>query len=268
MEDGSSLTARERKEQILQLVDTRGRVRIGELAALLGVGERQIRNYLVELHDDRLLRRVRGGAIAVRPLVELTIEDRAAHDAEAKDAIARVSVREIQDGDALFLGSGSTVQRIADRLAEPGTANPRNLTVLTNSLGVARALADQSTIDHVLLGGHVRRSSDCTVGPLTVDELDRFAVNVAFIGVSAISEEGVSVAHLDEALVTAAVVERARRVIAPLVHDKFGPSHFARICGLEDVDAIVTDHAGDELRQFCAEYDVHLIDATEQAATR
>ena len=251
----------ERHEQIVALVEARGRVRIGELTAMFGVSERTISKDLKALHARRLVKRIHGGAIALRPRVELDLEDRAARNAEAKDAIALACLREIQDGYAIFLGSGSTVQRIADHLAADLPLRARNLTILTNSVGVAHAVADQPTIDHVLLGGHLRRVSGCTTGQLTREELERFTVNVAFIGVSALSEDGVSVSHLDEALVTAAVVERARRVIVPLVHDKLGASDFANICDLGALDTIVTDRAGDELRGFCEEHDVRLIEA-------
>jgi DeoR/GlpR family transcriptional regulator of sugar metabolism len=255
----SRVFAEERQERILGLVRSRGRVRIGELTAMFDVTERTISKDLRTLDARGRIKRTRGGAIAIKPLVELDLAERAGRNAGAKEAIARACLAEIQDGDALFLGTGSTVQRLADLLA--GESHPRNLMILTNSLGVAQAVADEPAVDHLLLGGRLLRASGATVGALTKEELERFTVNVAFIGVSAISEGGVSIAHLDEALITASVVERARRVIVPLVHEKLGSAHFANICDLSDIDAIVTDRADQDLQVLCREHDVQLLEA-------
>jgi DeoR/GlpR family transcriptional regulator of sugar metabolism len=251
----------ERQERIVSLVSSDGRVRISDLSTMFGVTERTIRKDLTELHQRRLLKRTHGGAIALRQVVELDLADRARHGALAKDALARASVAEIADGDAIFLGAGSTVQRIADHLAADPRTRVRNLTVLTNSLGVAQSIADQPGIDHILLGGRVRRTSGCVVGTLTIEELLRFTVNVAFIGVSAISKGGISVAHLDEAQVAAAAIDRARRVVVPVIHEKIGSTHFATICELDDLDTIVADHVDEPLSALCAEHGLRLVDA-------
>lgn len=259
--DGELVFAEERRDQIVALVHSRGRVRVRELTSRFGVSERTISKDLGALHARRLIKRMHGGAIALRQRVELNLEDRATRDADAKNAIAVTCLREIHDGYAIFLGSGTTVQRIADHLAADDHARARNLTVLTNSVGVAEALADQASIDHVLLGGRLRRASGCTVGQLTCEQIRHLTVNVAFIGVSAISDEGASVSHLDEALVTSTVIERARRVIVPLVRTKLGGADFANICALTELDAIITDYPDEQLSTLCADHDVALVEA-------
>lgn len=267
MESADHPFADERQQQILDLVAARGRVRIGELTELFDVTERTIRKDLTELQGQRLLRRTHGGAIAVRPLVELHLDDRATHDKAAKDAIALACVRGIHDGDAIFIGSGTTAQRIANHLASDARLHARNLMILTNSLGVAHVIADQPGIDHVLLGGRVRTTGGCVVGPLARDELERFTVNIAFIGASALSESGISVAHLEEARVASTAIERARRVVVPLVHNKVGKAHFATICGLADLDTIVTDSADSYLHALCNEHNIDLVEAGPQPSS-
>ena len=245
--------ADERQQQIAELVAARGRVRLAELVDRFGVSEATIRKDLTAMEARRLLKRTHGGAIALRPAVESELETRAVTQAEAKARIAQACLREIHDGDAIFLDSGTTIQAIAQRLVG------RHLTVLTNALGVAEAVADLPTVDHLVLGGRLRTVSRSVIGALAMENVERFTVNLAFIGVSGFSEAGLTVADADEAQLKAAMIERARRVIVPIDHTKAGATHFARICELDKVDAVVIDQAGAHIRELCAAHHIELI---------
>ncbi len=95
----------------------------------------------------------------------------------------------IKDGDAIFLDSGSTVQRIAAKLAG------RNITVLTNAIAVAQLVADLPGVEDVLSAA-LRRVAGALIGALATENLERFTANLAFIGVSGFSENGLTVADL------------------------------------------------------------------------
>jgi DeoR family fructose operon transcriptional repressor len=235
------------------MVGSHGRVRIAELVAALGVSEPTIRKDLSLLEREKLLRRTHGGAIAVRPQLEPSIDDRSMLHAEAKDAIARACAAEIARGDSVFLDSGTTVQRIA-RLIDQEHVN-----VLTNSLPVATALADKPpSIRHTLLGGTVRSLGGTVVGPIALETLARFAVNVAFVSASGLSESGLSVADVAETQIKQAAIERARKVVVPIDSSKFGLTDFITVCGLDRVDLVVSEAATDEIREMCADHGVEL----------
>jgi DeoR family fructose operon transcriptional repressor len=245
--------AEERRQRILAMVGANGRVRIAELVAVLGVSEPTIRKDLSLLERERFLRRTHGGAIAVRPQLEPTIDDRSMLNAEAKDVIARACVAEIARGDSVFLDSGTTVQRIA-RLIDQEHVN-----ILTNSLPVATALADKPpSIRHTLLGGTVRSLGGTVVGPIALETLTRFAVNVAFVSASGLSESGISVADVAETQIKQAVIERARKVVVPIDSSKFGLTDFITVCGLDRIDLVITEAATDEIRELCADHGVEL----------
>src|SRR2546428_9361288 len=102
--------ADERHTRIAELVNTRGSVRNVDLVDLLGVTEPTIRKDMRLLEKQGVLKRTHGGAIALRSSVESRLEIRAQRNTEAKEAIAIACVQEIQDGDAIFLDSGTTIQ--------------------------------------------------------------------------------------------------------------------------------------------------------------
>jgi DeoR/GlpR family transcriptional regulator of sugar metabolism len=215
--------ADERRRRILELVNARGRVRVSELAQLVGVTEPTVRKDITDLDAQRLLRRTHGGALAVRPAYEANVSARADTNVGGKRAIARACLAEVKDGDAIFLDSGTTMIALAEAFSPDGglsaeggpVAVPVNVNILTNSLEVARAVAGLPGVRHNVLGGQYRVLGGCFVGPLTVEALQRFTLNVAFIGVTGLSEVGFTVADVNEAQVKISAMERARRVVVP-----------------------------------------------------
>jgi len=245
--------AEERRQRILAMVGAHGRVRIAELVEALNVSEPTIRKDLSLLEQDRLLRRTHGGAIAVRPLFEPTIDDRSMLNAEAKDLIAQSCAAQIGRGDSVFLDSGTTVQRIARLLDQ------EHVNILTNALGVATVLADKPpSIRHTLLGGTVRSLGGTLVGPVALETLARFTVNVAFVSASGFAGGGISVSDVADAQVKQAVIDRARKVVVPIDSSKFGVTDFVTICGLDRVDLVVTERASEEIRELCQDHGVEL----------
>ena len=56
----------------------------------------------------------------------------------------------------------------------------------------------------------------------------RFSVDIAFIGASGLTEDGITVVDVAEAQIKQAVIERARRVI-PMDSSKFGTTDFGTV---------------------------------------
>lgn len=250
--------ADERQDRIAELVAARGKVRIARLTEMFGVSEPTLRKDLSALEKRGLLKRTHGGAVSVRPPAEMELTARAVHQAEAKRAIAVSCLEEIRDGESVFLDGGTTVEQIARSLATTG----RYVTVLTNAPAVAEILAETPSVGHVLLGGQLRRISGCLIGPLTLENLQRFTIDAAFIGAGGVSESGITVADLGEAHLKAAVIERAQRVILPIDHGKIGVSDFTRVCSPEDIDVLVTNQTDDYLKKISENYNVRLVTAS------
>jgi DeoR/GlpR family transcriptional regulator of sugar metabolism len=265
----STAFAEERQSSILELLSERGRIRNTELAGLLGVTEPTVRKDVADLARHGLLHRTHGGVMALRPVLEAELPVRVTRNADAKTAIARACLSLIDVGDAVYLDGGSTVLRIAELLVDESHArrSPWNVNVLTNALAVAQSLADQPGLRHTVLGGTYRPTGGCFIGPLTVADLDNFTIDVAFMGVTGLTEQGFTVADLSEAQVKKAVVERARRVVVAMDHSKLGAADFAKVCDLEAVTTIVTDGPNDYLVERCRDTGVELVDANSMATS-
>lgn len=239
--------ADERQTQIAELIAVRGKVLTSQLTTTFNVSEPTLRKDLTILEQRGLLKRTHGGAISVRAPREEDPETRATVHLAAKQAIALACLAELNDGDAVFLDSGTTVQLVARELARSG----RQFTVLTNAPRVAAEVAASTVCSHVLLGGHYRAVGGSLTGPLTLQNLAMFTVNVAVIGVSGITEDGLTVSDLAEAQLKNTVVARAQKVVVPADHSKVGVVDFTRVCGLDQVDVVVTDRSHPALGPMC-----------------
>jgi DeoR/GlpR family transcriptional regulator of sugar metabolism len=246
--------AAERQEKIAALVTSRGRIHLDELASLFEVSQPTLRKDLTILEKQGVLKRTHGGALSTRAPAERDLMTRFVQNVEAKQAIGLASCDLIEEGEAIFLDCGTTTHHIAQHLATRGL----HLTVLTNSPSISECLADAGGITHILLGGQLRRKSGGISGPLALETVNQFAISTAFIGVSGITDEALTVADYNEAQLKAAIIKRTQKVIVPLDRSKVGFVDFARVCEPREVDIIVTDSANEDLKRICKVHEIRL----------
>ena len=239
--------APERHDAIASLLAARGKVSIAHLSTRFGVSEQTIRRDLIVLEQRGLLRRTHGGAVGMKPPIEEQVESRAVVRSEAKRLIADSCLQEVRAGMAVYLDSGTSVAEIARGLR----GYMQRLTVVTNSLTAAELVCDLPGITHVLLGGQLRRISGSLTGPLALANLEQFTFDVAFIGVSGLTEDGITVSDLGEAQLKRHVAARSRKVVVPLDASKFGVTDFARVGDLDMVDLLVSDVEDEALQSIC-----------------
>jgi DeoR family glycerol-3-phosphate regulon repressor len=120
----------------------------------------------------------------------------------------------------VFLDVGSTTSFVAEALRQR-----RNLTVVTNSIGVAQLLANHNGNRLHLLGGEMCNDDRGTFGPVAEMQAARFAFDVAVLSADALSPKyGLLFHNAAEAELTLAVAAAAERVIVVTTHAKFSES--------------------------------------------
>src|SRR5437773_381533 len=94
----------ERRQKVLDMVNERGFISLGDLAQQIQVSESTIRRDIDYWHQQGALKRTRGGAIYTSDGSALpALEERAARQLEEKRAIAKSAVERMRDGDAILL---------------------------------------------------------------------------------------------------------------------------------------------------------------------
>lgn len=239
--------AEERRRLIAETVAVQGGVRSTDLVDSFGVSEQTIRKDLGALQARGLLKRTHGGAIAVESRPEQPPQERVSQHREAKLAIAQKIASLISPGLSVFLDNGTTLEMVADAITTP------DINVLTSAIGVARIMAERPGIRHTLLGGQLRVLSGSLVGPVAIDNARKFTLDVAVIGAGGLTADGITVADIAESQVKQAIIQRARQVIVALDSSKFGYTDYVGVCGLDQIDVLVTDTETSEVEEWCAD---------------
>lgn len=232
--------AEERHQAIAELVASRGRVAVTELASHFEVTTETVRRDLSQLERLKLLRRVHGGAVSTRSvtMLEAQLPDRDHTQAAEKDRIARAAVALLPEGGGtLLVDAGSTTVRLAAQL--PPT---EQWTVITHAVPIAALLAPLPHIELHLLPGRVRTATQAAVGQATVEAIQQFRADLAFVGTNGISvRHGLSTPDSEEAATKRAIVESAQRVVVLADATKVGQERTVRFAELDDIDVVVTD---------------------------
>jgi DeoR/GlpR family transcriptional regulator of sugar metabolism len=161
---------------------------------------------------------------------------RAVIGAESKSKIAATIATMIEDRQTVILDAGTTGVAIAERLVE------RDLTICTPSLRVANALLESPSIRLMVTGGLVRPHEHSLIGPTATSIFESYHFDVYIMTVSALdSVNGFTEWNTEDAAVKRAALASAGRIIVACDSSKFGQTAFARICGIDAVDQIVTD---------------------------
>lgn len=230
-----------RHELILKKLDVKGFATTPDFARWLSVSEMTIRRDFDQLADKGLLARTHGGAMALSgaegqavDLVEPKVSEREQRARAAKAAIVRRACQMIEPDQTIALDVGTTT------LALAGLLRDSRLSLFTNSLKIASCLAETRPQVYVPCG-RISGSEPSVVGPRAVDYFRGFYFDIAFIGASGLTAEGLFDYSLEDAEVKRAFVERSRTTVALLDSSKFNRISVAKVCALAALDVVVTD---------------------------
>lgn len=236
--------AEERKQLIVQRIKKGETVKVAQISQQLGVSESTIRRDLQELEESGWLQRTHGGAILAQSSFEPSFSDKKVVRLAEKKAIARQAAQYIEEGEAVFLDSGTTTLELARLL------KGRSITLATNSMEIARLFLEDEQVEVLLLGGTFRKSTRSLVGYLANEMLRKMQFDKVFIGVNGISTAfGLSTPHPAEAETKGYMVRSGKMVIAVADHAKVGQDALYSICELGQVDVLISDWGLDEVRQ-------------------
>lgn len=175
---------RERQEQtVLELLKVKRKLTLSEVMELLNVSESTARRLFVRLEDDGFAVRNYGGIQLAgnHSSLEYLYEEEEGQFIEQKRAIGAYAASLVEDGDCLYLDSGTTgahvAMALADRLAQGELSH---LSVFTNSLMNLEILSRYVTIN--IIGGEYRVNRRDFCGYLVEDLLTKLHFTKCFLG--------------------------------------------------------------------------------------
>jgi DeoR/GlpR family transcriptional regulator of sugar metabolism len=244
------------------MAHTSGLANVTDLSATFGVSASTIRRDLAQLETAGLLARTYGGAMAHNGHAETSLRQRIGEAFEAKQAIARWALAQVQPGESLLLDAGSTVAALAHELRDR-----RGLTITTTSLAVLNELGGSEHLQVRCLGGTLRRLSQGFIGPIAETALERLTFDRAFLGADSVTaEDGICEADLEQTRLKELMARRSETVYVLAHAAKLGRRPFHAWASLPPGWVLVTDAGATEIRPFVERgIDVATVDVDPRA---
>lgn len=232
------MLADQRFDQILTLLKDHGFRTSQSLAAELEVSEVTIRRDLAHLDKQGRIKRVHGGArILHQP--ENGAQLRAALHAEEKRAIGEAAADLVQNGETIFIDTGSTMLEFAYALQTRGL---QQLRVVTHAVSISHALIYHG-ISVLQLGGEIYQGTDAVVGQHALRLLESMRFDRCFLGAAAVNLEfGISDRNFPEVDIKRAAMQHSSWTGLLADASKWDAQAMLRVASLRDIHCFVTDH--------------------------
>lgn len=225
-----------RRRHLLDLINQRGFATLEDLVASLNVSESTVRRDLEALDLAGAIKRTHGGAVCTGEVRSMpALDDRATTMAREKRAIGLAAAALVHDGDTVLLDGGTTTLEVARALVG------RPVQVVTNSLPIAQLLAPHKDTDLILIGGYVYPRTGVAMGPIAIASLEGIRVHKAMMGAGGIVAEGVFNSNSLLVETERRMMRCAQEVMLLADHTKFGRLSLSRLCGLDEIDRLVSD---------------------------
>lgn len=240
-----ALHATERERAILGLLAERGFVTFRDLERAIDASPATLRRDLERLANEGRLKRVHGGAQPVEQktgassaeqgLRGVPFHENISRNRLEKEAIGRAAAALCSPGEGVMIDGGSTTLQMCPHLSG------QKLQVLTNSLHIALALLSQPGTRVQVPGGTVFPEQNIILSASGDDLMPRFYAPKLFMGAAAVGPQGLMQADIVLVAAERRLIERAEQLILLVDSSKFhGPSGNV-VCGLEEVDTVITD---------------------------
>lgn len=237
------MLSKERMVRILNLLEEKQFVTVKELQEQFDVSRSSVMRDLIELENQGLIQRERGGAslksvsTTLTNFNEMSVVSKENLNMEAKKRICQEASKSIRDGDCIYIDSGTTPVYLLDYIGE------KRVKLVTPSIYLIRKLPNTFKGDIFLLGGEFNRSYDTSFGSLTLEMIRQFHFDHAYFSTNGVNLKNneVYVFDFNVGANKKAIMERSE--ISDLLIDatKYGVKAMCNWSCLEDFHSVYVD---------------------------
>lgn len=232
----------ERQQAIFDYIRDRHAASVSELSKRFFISETSIRRDLSRLEHSGLIRKTYGGAVLMQgdnEVISLEARSQVAH--EEKGIVAQKASALIRNGQVIFLDSSSTAMMMV-----PFLSGLSNLSVITNGLKTAAALAAYPQFKVYVLGGLLNTQTFSMCGTLTCQMVQNLHANILFVSPKGVDERGsIYCADEEEAYLRHLMMRNADQTVLLCNHGKLGQRGAFHLCSLSEVNIFVCNETLD-----------------------
>lgn len=230
-------------------------VTLDQLCKVFQVSKNTIRRDLKEIILEGNIKKIYGGVTTKTNRDLQPFSERDISDLEAKKMISAKAANLIEDGDVIFIDSGTTTCHIVEYLKDK-----KNLTIITNSLEVLLRVNQNDNIKIISLSGELDQRTLSFTGDSTISMLKHFNITKAFMASTGVSvESGVTNSSTKEHEIKSIAVRKSRNVYLLITHDKFHKTAIMTYCGLDQLTGVISDeNPPEDIHIFLSEHNIDI----------
>lgn len=242
-----SLRLRKMEEYILE----KGVASMDELCKQYEISMNTLRNDIAELTEKGTIKKVYGGVcsnITVSGNAIVSYDERKTQNVQCKREIAAAAAEYVQDGDIIYIDSGTTAASMVDYLE-----NKSKLTIITHSLDVINKACHLSGVEVFCLGGKFQNSTNCFIGATALGMMEHYNIGKAFMATKGITADGaITDSSMGEYDIKQWAVKKSNEVFLMADSRKYGRAGLISYTNLEKIDTLITDSMVEEpLLELC-----------------
>ena len=238
----------EREQYLLNLLGATRRITTAEASKALDVSAATVRRLFRGMEEKGTAVRDYGGIQLYGGARGYSFENSEKTFSAEKRRIGAAAAELVQDGDTVFLDSGTTVMQMALALSRRiASGDFTSLNIVTNSIANVQVLAARAQCRVILAGGEYNPGRRDFSGPLTERYVSPFHFTKSFFGCEGLTAQmGYCSNQLSISSLNARVIARSDLRYALMDASKFGRYALVAYAGLEEISGIVTNAAPDE----------------------
>lgn len=234
----------ERQQKILSILENKELVKIDELQEIfIDISVSTLRRDLKELDKNRKVELLSGGAVKkISTIREIPITTRSTLHSEQKEKIASIAAELIDDGDTIYLDSGSTCSMLFRMILG------KRIKIYTSNTDIFSVSGDIAA-EIIILGGKFNPINSSVTGPFTDELLRNLYFNKSFIGANGIDEKlGVTTPTMEEANKKRIVKQHSEQGYLVCDSSKFHSLSNIKAFDLDDV-IIISDKTDEKISE-------------------
>ncbi|SEO61642.1 DeoR/GlpR family DNA-binding transcription regulator [Propionispora vibrioides] len=212
-------------------------VSLDHLCDMFKVSKNTIRRDIAELEKKGLIKKVYGGiTINSKKNVEV-FESREIANQDAKELIGKLAGDLVENGDVIFIDSGTTTKHII-----PFLKDKENITIITPNLHVIVAALFMPNLRVISTGGELFREAYSFTGTSAIRSIENYNITKAFLASTGISltRGATNISPLESETKKHIMANSAVKVLL-IDHTKINIAALMTYAKLEEFDYFVSD---------------------------
>ncbi|KLV25453.1 DeoR/GlpR transcriptional regulator [Niallia circulans] len=231
---------KERQDKIVNHLKVENFMKTTDLVELLNYSEATIKRDLIELENQGLIRRTRGGAVIIdRRKIDIPylMKVDKFNDDKEKERMAKLAKELIQNDMNLFIDSSSTALHLVHQLNKF-----EGLQVITNGVITASLLSEYTSAKVNILGGSIVPKRFTVNGSKAYHDALTYNVDLAFVSCRGFDfSVGATETTEGEALIKQSFRKGAKEVVLMVTHDKLNQKYLHQSLNCSDIDYMIVD---------------------------